>query len=175
MEDQFGNTVEILVEIHFCLKSWRDSSGEPQEKDWKELSRSCLKDVSRPSVVDPFEKNDLYKCHNRHSRAKSLNLNQFIIIYPSSSLNCVFCFNQFSFRSLILFTTWGREVQDQLRNVQHIQSSSGAFAAICDGRVITWGSALFGTSVWSKQIQGPLTFSDGVWMHIASQYMSRSL
>ena len=36
-------------------------------------------------------------------------------------------------------------VQDQLRNVQQIQASCGAFAAIRgDGSVVTWGNADFG-------------------------------
>ena len=33
-------------------------------------------------------------------------------------------------------------VQDQLKNVQQIQASAGAFAAIrSDGSVVTWGNA----------------------------------
>jgi hypothetical protein len=36
-------------------------------------------------------------------------------------------------------------VQDQLRNVQQIQSTSGAFAAIlADGSVVTWGDPDYG-------------------------------
>ena len=39
----------------------------------------------------------------------------------------------------------GDKVQDQLRGVQQIQASSGAFAAILeDGSVVTWGHAGFG-------------------------------
>ena len=46
--------------------------------------------------------------------------------------------------------TWGNDddgghnfaVQDQLKNVQHIQATSCAFAAVLgDGSVVTWGSA----------------------------------
>ena len=46
--------------------------------------------------------------------------------------------------------TWGRAshggdsraVQDQLRNVQQIQASGGAFAAIlADESIVTWGDA----------------------------------
>jgi hypothetical protein len=49
--------------------------------------------------------------------------------------------------------TWGRPdrggdssaVQDQLRNVQQVQATCGAFAAIlADGSVVTWGSPLCG-------------------------------
>ena len=49
--------------------------------------------------------------------------------------------------------TWGhyrnggdsRAVQDQLKNVQRIQSSFGAFAAIrSDGSVVTWGNSHYG-------------------------------
>ena len=49
--------------------------------------------------------------------------------------------------------TWGNAeyggdssaVQDQLKNVQQIQASSGAFAAILgDGSVVTWGNAKHG-------------------------------
>ena len=49
--------------------------------------------------------------------------------------------------------TWGqkdlggdsRDVQAQLKDVQQIQASEGAFAAILgDGRVVTWGSASYG-------------------------------
>ena len=49
--------------------------------------------------------------------------------------------------------TWGhachggdsRAVQDQLKNVQHIQASPRAFAAILDdGSVVTWGHARHG-------------------------------
>ena len=33
-------------------------------------------------------------------------------------------------------------VRDQLKNVQHIQATACAFAAIlCDGSVVTWGDA----------------------------------
>ena len=49
--------------------------------------------------------------------------------------------------------TWGNAlyggdscvVQDQLRNVQHMQATSCAFTAIlADGSVVTWGSAAYG-------------------------------
>ena len=54
---------------------------------------------------------------------------------------------------MVLLINWGRAdcggdssaVQDQLRDVQQIQSSDGAFAAILgDGSVITWGRADYG-------------------------------
>ena len=49
--------------------------------------------------------------------------------------------------------TWGRAayggdnsaVQDQLKNVQQIQASNCAFAAVLgDGSVVTWGRAAYG-------------------------------
>lgn len=52
-----------------------------------------------------------------------------------------------------LLTGWGDEdrggdcsqVQDELVNVSHIQSTGGAFAAaLKDGSVITWGSPEYG-------------------------------
>ena len=37
------------------------------------------------------------------------------------------------------------QVQEQLRNVQHIQATLGAFAAILEsGAVVTWGRAVCG-------------------------------
>ena len=57
--------------------------------------------------------------------------------------------------------TWGDargdKVQDQLRGVQQIQASSGAFAAILeDGSVITWGDADYGgdSSAVRDQLKG---------------------
>ena len=58
--------------------------------------------------------------------------------------------------------TWGRAssggdssaVQDQLKNVQQIQASDGAFAAILgDGCVVTWGDAHCGGDSSSVQEQ----------------------
>ena len=59
--------------------------------------------------------------------------------------------------------TWGdaahggdsREVQDQLMNVQQIQSSHAAFAAMLgDGSVVTWGDAASGGD--SSKVQDQL-------------------
>ena len=58
--------------------------------------------------------------------------------------------------------TWGHAntggdsstVQDQLRDVQQIQASSGAFAAILgDGSVVTWGDAHSGGDSGAVQDQ----------------------
>ena len=59
--------------------------------------------------------------------------------------------------------TWGdpefggdsSQVQEQLRNVQHIQATNEAFAAILEsGAVVTWGHAGMGGD--SSQVQGQL-------------------
>ena len=61
--------------------------------------------------------------------------------------------------------TWGdadfggdsSAVRDQLRGVQQIQATYGAFAAILeDGSVVTWGDAAFGgdSSAVRDQLQG---------------------
>ena len=53
---------------------------------------------------------------------------------------------------------WGgdsRAVQDQLKGVQQIQASAGAFAAtLSDGSVVTWGVANYGGD--SRAVQGQL-------------------
>ena len=55
--------------------------------------------------------------------------------------------------------TWGdsSEVRDELRGVQQIQATNGAFAAILeDGSVVSWGNASFGgdSSAVRDQIRG---------------------
>ena len=59
--------------------------------------------------------------------------------------------------------TWGKSgcggdssaVQDQLKNVQQIQASSHAFAAVLgDGSVVTWGKSAYGGD--SSAVQGQL-------------------
>ena len=59
--------------------------------------------------------------------------------------------------------TWGHElsggdsstVQDQLKNVQNVQASSGAFAALlADGAVVTWGNPAGGGD--SSRVQDQL-------------------
>ena len=45
-------------------------------------------------------------------------------------------------------------MQDQLKNVQQIQASRAAFAAIlCDGSVVTWGDAELGGDSTAVQDQ----------------------
>ena len=59
--------------------------------------------------------------------------------------------------------TWGApsngghssQVEEQLRNVQHIQATKGAFAAILEsGAVVTWGTPEYGGD--SSQVQEQL-------------------
>ncbi len=43
-------------------------------------------------------------------------------------------------------------VQDELMNVQQIQSTASAFCAIADGRVVTWGAQNAGGDIRAKRL-----------------------
>ena len=78
--------------------------------------------------------------------------------------------------------TWGRAgsagdssaVQDQLKNVQQIQASRSAFAAVLgDGSVVTWGDANSGGD--SSAVQAELKVASGqrrTWSQGASLFQT---